>query len=222
MDFAKEGIMVTTQSRTRTTERYPIFGNNAYSPTNEDEEEENLQTSTLTMPSYNNSFTTTTDTEPAFEIEKEYNSKVEEEQEEFRVVTPAMQQVQRKQVITQTKSATKLSPRLKIMITVYSLVVALLIGFAIYNAVAISSGTAILASKQVEVSASAEVINNLQAQYNELGTEQAIKDQVSGEFIEADSSNTIIVARPELDVTTSYQAPTNWFDKICEFFSSLF
>lgn len=213
--------MVTTQTRTRTTDEFSTYGSNAYGlPTTEVDEE--LDTSSFVSPNFNNSWTTTTDTEPAFEIEKEYNN--QEEVPEFKVVTPSMHDVERKQVQTfvETKKATKLSPRLKIMITVYSLVVALLIGFAIYNTIAISNGSVSLASKKIEVSAGAEVINSLQAQYNELGTEQSIKEQVSGEFVEADSSNTIIVSRPELDVAKTYQAPTNWFDKICEFFSGLF
>lgn len=215
--------MVSTQTRTETLEDEE-YGNRRFVQTSIDEDEE-VSGNRFSMPSFNSSWTTTTETEPAFEIEKEYNGQEEERQEDFRVAKDAMHEVERKQQVIAPgvpKTRTKLSPRLKIMMTVYSLVVALLIGFAIYNAVAISSGVSGLASKKIEVSASAEVINNLQAQYNELGTEQTIKDKVAGEFIDADGSNTIIIDKPQLDAVKVYEAPTNWFDKLCEFFSGLF
>lgn len=210
--------MLATQTRTR-----DIYKQDTFVPEVDTQDEEFEEDSSGFGSDFGNSFTTTTSqTEPAFEIEKEYNTTIAPQQDEYKVVRPLMQEVEKKQVLTQTKSKTALSPRLKIMITVYSLVFALLLGFSIYNAVAISNTASMLSAKQIEVSATTEVINDLTGQYNELGTDEAIRDQVSGDFVEADNSNTVIINKPDVDAVSTYQAPTNWFDKICEFFSSLF
>ena len=108
------------------------------------------------------------------------------------------------------------------MLSVYSVVVALLIAFAIYNAVSISSGAALIASKQAEVASQTRVINSLKVEYNELGTDQYIRDSVGSDFVDSNSSNTFTIDMPEYTLPTDVEAPTNWFDKLCEFLSGLF
>lgn len=216
--------MVTQTTRTKT----PTYSfTNPYVQQSFDDEDD-YSSPSFSSPSYTNSFsTTTTDTEPAFEIEKEYTGTAEpekyEDQQEFTLVKQPMHTIARTapaEGITQTKRA--LSPRLKIMLSVYSVVVALLIAFAIYNAVIISSGAALIASKQAEVASQTRVINSLKVEYNELGTDQYIRDSVGSDFVDSNSSNTFTIDMPEYTLPTDVEAPTNWFDKLCEFLSGLF
>ena len=122
-----------------------------------------------------------------------------------------------------TKTRPQLSARIKIALTVYSLVIALIIGFAIYNTVAISNLNGSINATSYEISESQEVINGLEAEYNELGTTATIKGKVPNNFVEIEEGvNSFSKTAPILDAEETIEVESNWFDKICQFFSSLF
>jgi len=201
----------------------------------DDEDEDdgyNYAKTNLYQPS---SYTTTTEDEdedeaPAFEVEKNYNNSYEDDEEktkpEFVMAKKGLLEVDRPYVAetyAEPKTKTKLSARLKIALTVYSLVIALIIGFAIYNTVAISSLNGTINATNIEISETQGVIKELEAEYNELGTSAYIEDKVPDNYVEiVEGTNSFSKTAPILDAEEALEAETNWFDKICQFFSSLF
>ena len=99
---------------------------------------------------------------------------------------------------------------------------ALLVAFVIYNAVAIGNAKAQIAQVSQEVSAESQVINELESEYNYLGTDQTIKNSLGNEYVYATSTNKVYVDAPVLDEVVETKTPTNWFNGLCEFLSSLF
>ena len=118
------------------------------------------------------------------------------------------------------KSTFRLNARGKIAICVFSIIFAALIAFAIYNSVIISQLNTSVALKNQAVAGQTAVINDLTAEYNELavGVEEGVsmgyRPATDADFVE-------VVASPRATKTTS-QIESNWFDRLCEFFSKLF
>ena len=171
------------------------------------------------------------DNDTAFEVEKNYNTtnyddEEEETKPEFVMARKGLLEVDRPykaELATQTKTKVQLSARMKIALTVYSLVIALIVGFAIYNAVAISNLNGTINATAYEISQSQEVINGLETEYNELGTSATIEGKVPDSFVQIEEGvNSFSKTAPILDAEETIEVESNWFDKICEFFSSLF
>jgi|GEM_PF-5014273 len=214
--------MVTTETR---TEQQPNYFSSRYYSTPEKDEEESFTTTYQPTNSYY-TYDTTTDTEPAYEVEQEYTSSTDnaEEESEYRLVTPKFRSVYTHEnalsEVKQEKQA--LSPRLKIVMSVASIIFVLLVAFVIYNAVSIGAINSQIASAQQEVVAQTQVINELEKEYTELGSADAIINGVGREFGFANSDNTFFVEAPTLDEVNVITSPTNWFNEVCKFFSSLF
>ena len=222
---------MVTETATQ-TRRVPSWQLSNYDDEDEDDGYNYARTN-LYQP---NSYTTTTtedeeDETPAFEVEKNYNTNSYDEDEEdskpeFVMAKKGLLEVDRpytQQAYAEPKAKTKLSARLKIALTVYSLVIALIIGFAIYNTVAISSLNGTINATNIEISETQGVIKELEAEYNELGTSAYIENRVPDNFVEiVDGTNSFSKTAPILDAEEVIEAETNWFDKLCQFFSSLF
>ena len=168
------------------------------------------------------------DDEPAFSVESEYNTNDNPSAEvnPYRVVTPSFITVNR-QHETQAQNEVimkkqKLSPRLKIALTVTSLVFVLLVAFVIYNAIAIGNLNREIANATNALRQEEMVITSLENEYNGLGTAESIRQGLSDNYVYADESNTYYLSMPELDAPTQLEAPNNWFNSICEFFARLF
>ena len=168
------------------------------------------------------------DQDTAFEVEKNYNSTDYDDEEdskpEFVMARKGLLEVDRPyRAEVAPKAKTQLSARMKIVLTVYSLVIALIVGFAIYNTVAISNLNGTINATAYEISESQEVINGLEAEYNELGTSAVIEGKVPNNFVEIEEGvNSFSKTAPILDAEETIEVESNWFDKICQFFSSLF
>ncbi|MBQ7579462.1 MAG: hypothetical protein IJT25_02910 [Clostridia bacterium] len=213
------------------TRRVPSWQTSSY---DEDEDDYNTTPNFFSSRPYTQTQVEDSDeeeTEPAFEIEKNYSSSDEEDEEEnekqdFVMAKKGLLDVRRKQEaqpIIESVSKPKLSARLKIALTVYSLVLALIVGFAIYNTVAISSMGNSINATSYEISMEQGVINDLEAEYNELGTSASIKERVPNGYVEiVDGENSFSSIAPVLDEEEVISLDSNWFDKVCEFFSSLF
>lgn len=214
--------MVTTETRTRTETEPNYFSSRYY---NDQEDEVNqISTPTYTPSSYTYE---DEDDEPAYEVEREYNSREENEVDSgYRVVNSGLTEIKRKENVLVNENYEKqrisLSPRLKIAFSVACVVFALLVAFVIYNAVAIGNAKAQIAQVSQEVSAESQVINELESEYNYLGTDQTIKNSLGNEYVYATSTNKVYVDAPVLDEVVETKTPTNWFNGLCEFLSSLF
>ena len=65
-----------------------------------------------------------------------------------------------------------------------------------------------------------EEVGALEETYNGLASDEAINNQLGDSFVNGDSE-IVLPTMPERDATV-YETPTNWFDRICEWFSNLF
>ena len=114
----------------------------------------------------------------------------------------------------------RLNARGKIAIAVFSIVFVVLVAFAIYNGIALSSLSTEVALKNQAVASQTVVINDLTREYNDLtvdvsdGISMGYRQPVSSDYVE------IVVSKRAAKNTT--QIESNWFDRLCEFLSNLF
>lgn len=170
--------------------------------------------------------------EPAYEVEKQYDfdmggyEKREESQSSLYMPTFERAQSQEREIVASSKvqqnAKIKLNARGKIIATVYSIIVAILVAFCIYNAVSIGSMQNIVASKSEVVSSQVEVINQLQNTYNTLGDADTIVANVGSEFVKVEESNIIHVEDFEYTAPKQSQTPTSWFEEFCQKIQKLF
>lgn len=217
--------MVITERETE-TKQTPNYFSSRYYPEQTDEEE--------SYSSYGNGYSsyqpqtyTQDDEEPAFSVESEYLSNDEQEtnKSDYRVVTPRFVNVNRQEAVNaeqKTYLNARLSPRLKIAMTVVSLVFVLLFAFVIYNAIAIGNVNSQIASAQTQVRNEQRVINELEAEYNSLGSADTIRENVGSSFKVATSDDIVYQEAPIIDQPVEFNAPDNWFNQVCEFLSRLF
>ena len=228
---------MVTATRTRTEEERPNYSygtqRSFIADEDEDEEDNNYgKVNYFSSSPYTAVKEDEEDDEPAFEIQKRYNTDEDDDEDEYEtdvykkngyvLSKNGLLEVNRETTNSAPEKRVKLTPRMKIAICCYSIIVALLIGFAIYNAVAIGSASSALASSQIEVASQQEVINGLEEEYNYLGTNEIIKSKLSSDYVKLDGTNSVIIESPVLDEVETFDAPSNWFNSICEFLSSLF
>lgn len=166
--------------------------------------------------------------EPAFEIEKQYSfdtSSYEKENKDESVME--MPTFERQTIVaSEQKSEAIVRPRLnaraKIMISCYSIIVAIMLAFAIYSGVMISSYTADIAAKNQIVASQVAVINGLEQTYDSLGENEAIEVSLPDGFVSPDSSNIRHIDGFEMQERTETQIESNWFERFCENLKKLF
>lgn len=216
--------MVITEQETEKKVAPNYFSNRFYTDTDTDDESD--YSSSNYVNKYSSYNTTTEDDEPAFSVESEYKSQDDDEDEvsQYRVVTPNFITVEKKNVLSSKDASTssKLSPRLKIALTVTSLVFALMIALVIYNAIAIGNMKKSNNQTAYKIQQQETVITNLESEYNSLGTADNIMQSLGESYVRAGQNNTYYVSTPELDEQIVLEAPSNWFDSVCEFFARLF
>ena len=167
---------------------------------------------------------------PLFEIEKEYNNfelpesaRRSQMLPEFDIL-PSSKARSTAKVDAAIKKDLHLSLRGKIIATVASMITVLLLTLVIYNAVVlgskkaeINSLSALLATNQAEL---AQLEADLQTAQSEEEIAKLLKD--SGSALRKATNADKIKISVESYSASKYSAPTNWFDKICEFLSNLF
>lgn len=170
-------------------------------------------------------------TEPAFEVEKQYSfdtsSYSEEAKQEQIMEMPTLEK--RTEIVAkgddqaERKVYPVLNARAKIMISCYAIIVAIMIAFAIYSGVMISSFQAEIASKSQIVATQTAVINDLERTYNNLGEDQVIEVSVSDDFTsERTSMNTVHVETPVMYERTETRVQASGFEKFCQKLKKLF
>lgn len=118
------------------------------------------------------------------------------------------------------KKTFKLNARGKIAICVFSIILVSLIALTIYNSVLINDLNTVVMLKNQSVATQTAVIKGLETEYNELAVE--VQDGVNMGYRETTPSDYVeIVASPKATKTTTV-VETNWFDRLCEFFTRLF
>lgn len=168
---------------------------------------------------------------PSYEVEKEYN--VDElnsnkPDDDYMIVKTFMPNVERQKVVTEEQKQTfktkkiKLNARGKIFVAMYSIVACLLIAFCIYNACAIGAVKNSISLKQLEYQTITKEVNVLDNQYTNLTSEESINNSIPAGFTDISTGNTTSVNFAERPEYIQITETTNWFDKLCEFFSNLF
>lgn len=169
------------------------------------------------------------ESETAFEVEKQYNFDMgpyaDASKEQAKVMEiPTLERRQRIQTeaTTKTYSRAKLNARGKIMVAVYSIIVAIIVAFCIYNAVAISGLESDIVTKNGIVATQTEVITELENTYNSLGEEDNIISQVGDEFRSPTDSDIVALDSFEMSVREQAESQSNWFERFCEKLRKLF
>ena len=178
--------------------------------------------------SYFGSISVETEENPLFEVEKEYNNFEIPEQNSRSKMLPEFDILPDKK--TQPKACgapikdIKLSLRGKILAVVTSLVTVLLLTLVIYNAVVLGAKRAEINALQTQLAASVGELEALETELTATQSEEEISKLLreSGSTLRKATSADKVKVAIESYAVESYKAPTNWFDKICEFLSNLF
>lgn len=170
-------------------------------------------------------------TEPAFEVEKQYSFDTSSYEEDFKqeqiMEMPTLEKkteiVAKSNDQTDCKVYPTLNARAKILISCYSIIVAIMIAFAIYSGVMISSYSAEIASKTQIVASQTAIINSLEDEYDKSGDYYKVADEdYPNKFFEPSSANTVHIETPKMYERTETRVETNWFEEFCQKVKNLF
>ena len=130
---------------------------------------------------------------------------------------PAVNLIKKRQKI-------ELGARMKIIASMFAIIVASLIFAIVWNFANAASMQASFAGKQVEINALTQSIMGLKEEYNLLSDDEQIKIKAEDAgYVDSTDDNTIVV-----DFNSYYaeqaieEVPSNWFNDVCDFFSKLF
>ena len=130
---------------------------------------------------------------------------------------PAVNLIKKRQKI-------ELGARMKIIASMFAIIVASLIFAIIWNFANAASMQASFAGKQLEINALTQSIMGLKEEYNLLSDDEQIKIKAEDAgYVDSTDDNTIVV-----DFNSYYaeqaieEVPSNWFNDVCDFFSKLF
>lgn len=179
------------------------------------------------QPSYSSNYIEETEEEeqnsPVFEVEKEYKMQ-DEIGGDVTIVPTFMPTIHKNEEVTQNKSQElkfKLNARGKIIVSVFSIISILLLSFCIYNAVLIGSLKSTIADKQIEAELLNREVYDATIDYNNITSTNSILAQLPAGY--TDGADKIVEVslnqQPNINIV---EAPSNWFDKLCNFLSNLF
>ena len=182
---------------------------------------------TTGLPSYSNpspysASTYEQEETPSYQVETEYN--IEKLPEDEIIIPTFMPTLDRSvpEVNGVKDVKIRLNARGKIVASVFSLVVGILIAFMVYNAVVISNLSNQLAYLEVERQSISASVGELSSSYQDLTSYSSVEQNAIdlGMKVAGGTSEVIsITPRPEIKEAT---VQGNWFDSVCEFFSNLF
>lgn len=164
--------------------------------------------------------------EQLFEVEKEYKIKnpvmLDDEIQPIKTFMPTLQKKTSTKPVSEERVNVKLNVRGKIMLAVYSCIVLLLSVFCIYNAFVIGNMNQIVTQKESAYIKEQTEINALEQNLNNMTAETTIKSKLDEDFRSITDSDKIYVSAGEKTPVPTYEEPSNFFDKLCIFFSELF
>lgn len=135
-------------------------------------------------------------------------------------------QKEEQEVVTLTKTRQKiaLSPRMKIIMSVFSVIMASLLFLIIFNFASLGSLNLSISERQNTVSEMNARISDLQAKYNELSDDEDFLNQaVENNYVIPDESNTVHLNSSDFYKEKKVEKlPSNWFNDFCDFLSHLF
>lgn len=166
-----------------------------------------------------------------FTEEQSYNSPstntFSETQETKHYVTMQMPMIEKHEQavnLVKSQSRIRLETRMKIVLSVFTVIVACLMFVSIFNFVKANRLEASFADKQLQINALEQSISANKASYNEVTSDEYMtKLATDAGYYEPNESNTITIKLGEMFEEPSIEeVPSNWFNDVCEFFSKLF
>lgn len=216
---------------------------NSYTSTTTETEQQQSQTETTSyspQQTYTNPYSSVQDDDdysirPNYEEQQSYNSTgsnygvSEESQSEPQTYTVRQMDtpVIRKEApavnLIKSRSKIELHARMKIAITMFSVIVATLLFAIVWNFVSASKMRATFASKEYEIASLQADIKAMQSSYIELSDDEKLKaDAENAGYVEQSDSNTIYVDFEEYFKASEKEVSSNWFNDVCDFLSELF
>lgn len=163
---------------------------------------------------------------PNYEEQQSYESKTQEEEMTEQATTyrkldaPIVKREESTVVLTKTVQKMQLSARMKIVASVFSIIMACLVFVTIWNFVSVSRLNQVVQDRQVTINELYQDISRYENSYNEVSDVDYFESQG---FTEANESNTKFRTRDELyEEPTTNEIPSNWFNDLGEFFSKIF
>lgn len=203
-----------TEQQTTTTPTYSAPSTPSYNPL-ADDDDYSVNQNYEEQKSYNSvnqsyDADTTASTNDVFEVRQMAAPMIKREE-------PAVNLIKKRQRI-------ELGARMKIVASMFAIIVASLIVAIVWNFANAASMKASFAGKQVEINALTQSIMGLKEEYNLLSDDEQIKSKAENAgYVDSTDDNTIVV---DFDSYYAEQAleevPSNWFNDVCDFLSKLF
>ena len=129
---------------------------------------------------------------------------------------PAVNLIKKRQKI-------QLHARMKIVASMFMVIVSALIFAIVWNFASASSMRATFADKQMEINALNESILALKDEYNSVSSEAVDEYITNGNYAEPTEDNTVVVDFESYYAESAVEdLPSNWFNDVCDFFARLF
>lgn len=216
-----------------------VFGyNNSKTMTStETESRVSASSETYVSPDMSSDFDDDYSIAPNYKEETNYDASVssmeegvEQEQKIFgRINAPviARKKVEEEETVTltKTKEVIRLTGRMKLVFSMFVIIMAALITAISWNFASASRINGSFESKLARINELQLSISELSSEYNKLSDDGYIKTQATNElgYVEADETNTIVISLGEMYARPNVQeVPSNWFNDVCDFFSKIF
>lgn len=126
--------------------------------------------------------------------------------------------------LIKTRQKIALSGRMKIVATMFSVIMAALMFLIVFNFASVGAINSAISDRQFTVNELNVRINELQSQYNELSDDDNFyRNAVDNNYVRPDESNTVHMSSSDLyEEETIEKLPSNWFNDFCNFLSRLF
>ncbi len=172
---------------------------------------------------------------PNYSEEQSYNStspvaaeQVEEVSAVRGIYMPTIQREQEEEQETvsliKTRQKITLAPRMKIIISAFSVVMFALLFLIIFNYASLGGINATIADRQITASQLQSDIRALREEYNLVDNDESIKVRAEeAGYVEIGDDNAVYINLGEYYTQETVQdLPSNWFNDLCDFFSKLF
>lgn len=138
--------------------------------------------------------------------------------------TPMIQKSAEAVNLVKSQQKIRLETRMKIVLSVFSVIVACLLFVTIFNFVKANKIESQFASKQLEINRLEQDILNQKATYTWIDNDLDLKKWAVFEgFHEIQDSNTMVIQLDEMyEESSTEELPSNWFNDVCKFISGLF
>ena len=126
--------------------------------------------------------------------------------------------------LTKNVQRIELHARMKIVIAMFSVIVATLLFAIVWNFASAAKMRATFAGKEQEIAQLQESILGLKSEYTSLDNDELIKLKAENEgYVDQNVDNTIDVEVKKIYEETAVEdLPSNWFNDVCDFLSGIF